>query len=67
MRDYDDIWTDADEYAFELRRRDEAAREAKLARQARIERMRRVAPKGTYVPASLAKARANGRVLPVAK
>lgn len=57
VRVYDDWWTDLDEYAWEERRRKELEREQARLRQARIDGMRRIAPKGTYVPAKLAKAK----------
>lgn len=51
---YDDIWTDADEDAYQARL-EEQRRVA--ARQAQFERMRRVAPKGTVFSKKLMKAK----------
>lgn len=56
MTDWD-IYMGADGYEFAYDREQREARARQEAKQARIDRMRRVAPKGTYIPPKLLKAK----------
>lgn len=57
LHDEWDIYTGLDDFESRAEREGRMYREMKALRQARIEASRRVSPKGTYVPAKLAKAK----------